>query len=183
MTDNRLVENWFSQDYLKLAEPLQLLHRQGGTLEGKVEVSIGRGVAKFIGQCLANKLNIPAPGVHDLSVSISHHQDGLHWRRTFNKTQTMSSTFEPVGTVDDGYWIEQTGPVRIKLTVDIIDAGWHWRCLSMSVFGLPLPSFLLPRSSAYKVIENGGYRFFVGITWLGLGSVLSYSGLLQLTTN
>jgi hypothetical protein len=39
--------------------------------------------------------------------------------------------------------------------------------------------WLVPRSRAYKRIEDGRYRFFVGFTLPFLGEVFSYSGLLE----
>ena len=183
MSHQELVERWFSQEFTALAKPLQNLHRNGGMLQGDVTVCVGRGAAKLVAQRLAKRLNIPPAGRHHLKVTISHHGDGLHWDRQFDGSHAMCSTFEPIGTIDSGYWLERTGPVTLTLTVDIIDGGWHWRCLKMSLFGVPVPNFLMPKSTAYKTIENDRYRFFVGFTWLGFGTLLSYSGLLSLNTN
>ena len=102
---------------------------------------------------------------------------------TFNSggdnTQTMKSLFTPVGTMEDGHWVEQTGPLTLRLTVDIIDRGWHWRCLGFRFLGIPLPAWLFPNSQAYKTIEDGKYRFYVGFSLPVLGLLLSYGGVLE----
>lgn len=51
--------------------------------------------------------------------NISHASDGLHWDRTFNDSQEMKSTFEPINTITDGYWLERTGPLQMRLTIDV----------------------------------------------------------------
>ena len=172
-----IVKNWFGKSFSALAPELQALHLQGGVLQGKVEIVVGKGVAGFVGRRLAKKLNIPSPGVHSLVVNISHDDESLHWVRRFNNTVDMISTFKPVGTIDDGYWLEQTGPLALMLSVDIKDRGWYWRCLRFKLFGLPLPVWLFPKSKAYKTIVNGGYHFYVGFEAPLLGLLLSYSGV------
>jgi len=174
-----IVKDWFADDFSKLAPELQALHHNGGVLVGKVDVVLGKGIAGVIGQRLSKKLNLPAEGLNDLCVTISHSDAGLHWDRKFNDDTEMKSTFEPIKTMKDGYWIEKTGPLHMKLTVDIKNEGWYWRCLSFSIFGVPLPTFLFPKSKAYKYIENGQYKFYVGFEAPVFGLLLSYSGLLE----
>ena len=91
----------------------------------------------------------------------------------------MRSIFRPVGNIDAGYWLEETGPLELKLTVDILDRGWYWRCLSMRLWKIPLPLWLFPHSKAYKKIEGDKYRFYVGFSLPFLGTILSYGGLLS----
>ena len=182
MTSN-IVKNWFRGRFKELAPQLQNLHIDGGKLSGDIEVRYGEGIAGILGKRLAKKLNIPETGTHQLIVNISHHKDGLHWDRIFNDTKEMKSTFEPIGNIEDGFWIEKTGPLNIKLTVDIKEGGWHWRCLSFSFWGIPLPAKLFPESEAYKKIENEQYRFYVGFKLWFFGELLSYGGLLNLEKN
>ena len=178
-----IVKNWFGEGFEKLAPQLQKLHLHGGKLSGDIEVIYGSGIAGIIGKRLAKKLGIPDAGTHKLVVNISHHEDGLHWDRVFNDTKEMKSTFNPIGNIENGYWIEKTGPLHIKLTVDIKDNGWHWRCLNFSFLSIPLPAKMFPESEAYKRIEDGKYRFYVGFKLWFFGELLSYGGLLSLEKN
>jgi len=91
----------------------------------------------------------------------------------------MDSTFRPLGTWPDGLWLEQTGPVRLGLAVEVIDGAWHWRCRKSWLYGVRLPQTLFPQSSAYKCVEDGKYRFQVMFAVPLLGRVLSYGGLLE----
>jgi len=49
----------------------------------------------------------------------------------------------------------------------------------MRLLGLRLPLWLFPNSQAYKTIENGRYKFYVGFSLPGIGTFLSYSGSLS----
>lgn len=176
---SRLVKNWFGDEFSILAPELQDLHTYGGVLTGEISVSTGRGIAGVIGGRLSKKLGLPAPGCNNLVVRISHSDTALHWDRSFNNATEMKSTFYPVGSINEGYWIEKTGPLHIKLTVDIKNNGWYWRCLGFSLHGLPLPVWLFPESQAYKLIENGRYNFYVGFNAPIIGELVSYSGILD----
>ncbi|WP_415882798.1 DUF4166 domain-containing protein [Neptuniibacter sp. QD34_54] len=173
-----LVQTWFGDKFSELHPQLQQLHIQGGELKGLIDLTYGSGLAGIIGRRLAKKMGLPTSGQHQLSVNISHKPDGLHWGRCFNDQERVISIFKPVGSIEDGYWIEETGPITLHLTVDIKEDGWFWRCLKIKIKGVTVPTWLLPKTTAYKKIENGKYRFFVGFSLPILGSLVSYQGLL-----
>lgn len=171
---------WFGEHFNELHPLLQAIHTDGGTLAGPVSITLGRGLAGLVGRRLASKLGIPVDaGEHSLQVTISNQADGLHWDRCFDGKQWMRSLFQPVGQWPEGYWVESTGPIRLSLTVDIRQGGWYWQFIKGQLGIIPLPRWLLPQTTAYKRIENGRYRFYVGISVPMLGTVLSYSGLLD----
>ncbi|MGB0631555.1 MAG: DUF4166 domain-containing protein [Alphaproteobacteria bacterium] len=172
------TREWFGERFSDLHPLLQRLHTDGGRLQGQVDVLTGRGVGNFLGERLAARLGIPDNGRHDFSVEISHHGDGLHWDRCFGGASWMRSLFIPVGTIENGYWEERSGPVKLRLTVDIVEGGWYWRLLGARWLGMPVPTGLLPGTTAYKTIENDRYRFHVGFSIPAAGEILSYSGLL-----
>ena len=174
------VQAWFGTRFDELHPLLRQLHLHGGTLRGTVNVTFGHGLGCWAGVLLASQLGIPAAaGRQGFSVTIFHGEAGLHWHRCFDGQPLMQSLFVPVGMLPDGYWVEQTGPVRLALTVDIIDGGWYWRCLKMWLHGIRVPLWLMPKTHAYKRVEEGRYRFCVGISLPLLGTVLSYGGLLD----
>jgi hypothetical protein len=171
---------WFGDAFDQLHPSLRELHSKGGRLQGSVDIRYGKGISGLIGKRLAAKMKIPVAGTHQLSVDISHDDNGLHWARCFNQQVTVASLFKPFGQLGNGgYWIETTGPLSMKLTVDIIDGGWHWRCLSVRFGGIPVPLWLIPKTTAYKVIEDQRYRFHVEFTLPLLGTLVCYRGLLD----
>lgn len=175
------VERWFGPRFAALHPTLQHLHRGGGgRLEGTVDVTVPTGLAGVIGRRLAQRLGVPIDTPrHAFTVDISHQADGLHWDRRFDGRTDMRSVFEPIGTWPEGWWLERTGPVQLRLTVDVIDGGWHWRCQRISWRGVRLPMGLFPKSRAYKRIdEEGRYRFEVSFSMPLVGTVLGYGGTL-----
>lgn len=68
--------------------------------------------------------------------------------------------------------------MRLYLGVAIVDGGWEWRQRGGRLWGIPIPSWLLPRTAASKRIEQGTYHFSVRVCAPLLGEVLSYSGKL-----
>ena len=176
---SELVRNWFGGKFNDLHPLLQKLHLEGGNLEGEVEIAYGQGLAGMIGGRLAKKMNLPEAGTHQLVVSISHDRDGLHWGRSFNNENVVLSVFKPVGSIDNGHWVETTGPLTMHLTVDVNNGGWYWRCRKVRFLGVPVPIWLIPKTNAYKVIEEGQYRFHVEFSLPVVGSLVSYQGLLS----
>ncbi|MET0815538.1 MAG: DUF4166 domain-containing protein [Pseudoxanthomonas sp.] len=178
------VSLWFGPGFQRLHPLLQELHLRGGVLTGPVEIRIGKGLARPLACALARKLGVPSgSGPHALSVEIGHQPHCLLWNRRFDNGGRMDSTFWPFGAWPDGLWLEETGPFRMGLAVEVIDGGWYWRCRKVWLHGIRLPLMLFPQSSAYKRIEHGRYRFQVSFKLPLLGTLLSYGGLLECVTS
>ncbi|OED38143.1 hypothetical protein AB833_20915 [Chromatiales bacterium (ex Bugula neritina AB1)] len=178
------AQHWFGDSFAELLPLLQQLHTRGGTLSGEVEIAFGRGVAGVLGRRVARKLGIPVSGgenaqCNTLQVIIKHSDSQLFWDRNFNNTHEMKSVFKPHGRYPSGYWSENTGALALQLHVEIIDGSWHWVQKSVSIKGIPLPMWLLPRTVAYKTVIDGNYVFSVTVTAPLLGKLLSYSGHLN----
>lgn len=180
MTENSIVKDWFGRQFAQLHPKLQHLHLYGGMLTGEIQLNTGKGLAGVIGRRLAKKLGIPQCEHCKLKVNIFHSVEGLHWHRQFGNDCQMQSLFIPVGYKGNGFWIEKTGPLKMFLDIDIIDYGWHWRCLKFQFYRLPLPVWLFPKSVAYKTIVNDEYRFVVRFSMPLIGELLCYQGNLQL---
>jgi len=175
-----LVKDWFGDEFNSLHPLLRDMHTQGAVLKGKVHISVGGGLGKYIGKAIAKKLGIPlAPSEQDFEVTVSHTNTMLNWTRRFGKSAVALSKFEPIGNKTTGYWLENTGVLTLALTVDIIEGGWYWRCLKAWVKDIRVPLFLFPKTTAFKRIENGKYRFYVELSLPLLGKVLAYQGDLE----
>lgn len=178
MSEN-VVTRWFGGQFARLHPLIQDLHRHGGRLSGEVEIETGQGLGAAVGRRLAKKLGVPLDRPRcGFEVEIRHTEQGLLWSRHFAGGNRMVSVFEPVGHWPDGHWVERTGPITLILGVEVIDGGWHWQPRAAKMGRLPVPLWLLPRSHAYKRIEDGRYRFSVSFSLPVLGVVLSYRGLL-----
>lgn len=176
------VEQWFGPRFAELDPLLQQLHREGGMLEGKVDIGVGQGFAGWLGRRVARRMGLPiAPGA-DLAVTISHDGRSLRWARRFGsgpEAVEKVSWFEPHGCWPQGHWEERTGALRFKLTVDVEEGAWQWRLLGVRWHGVPVPVGLLPQSRAGKRIAQGGYEFAVEVIAPVLGPLLWYRGRLH----
>lgn len=124
------MSRWFGPAFVRLHPLLQALHRDGGRLRGPVTIRFGRGLAGVFGRRLARRLGIPCDGKdHVLEVTIAHAADALHWTRRFDDGQVFVSVFRPYGQWPGGGWIEDSAAIALALQVDIVDGGWHWRCV------------------------------------------------------
>ena len=176
---NPVVE-WFGDAFLQLDPLLQALHRDGGQLSGTVDIRIARGLAGVLGRRLARRLGLPPQaGPVPLEVNIAHDGRALHWARTFHPGHRMVSVFVPHGRYPEGCWHETTGPLKLKLGVDLQQGGWFWVQREVRLLGLPLPLWLFPASRAYKRVVDGRYEFSVSFTVPVLGELLGYGGLLE----
>jgi Domain of unknown function (DUF4166) len=138
---NSRVEQWFGDQFSKLHPAIQALHLQGGRLSGDIHLSVGNGLTGIIGRRFARRMGFTRLGLLPFSVDIFHDDNGLHWNRRIDNAIEIQSLFVPVGRVPHGYWIEETGIMKLALDVDIHDGGWHWRCLKAYAFGIRIPLF------------------------------------------
>ena len=160
---------------------LQRLHREGGVLQGPVQVDVGSGLAGALGRRLARKLGVPtAPGEHRLAVTIRSVDGVLHWDRRFDDGPVFASRFVPRGHHPDGCWEESTGAVRLVLRVAVEQGGWRWVHVASRLGALRLPAALQPRTEARKwVTPEGRYGFEVRVSLPPVGFLLGYRGTLN----
>ncbi len=179
-----LVEAWFGSAFQRLHPQIQQLHQHGGTLNGLVDVRYGTSLGKILGRVLAKRLGLPSPNSDNtIEVEIYSDHQGLHWNRRFNNEPLFASFFQPKGNYQNGYWVERTGPVELRLGVTIINSGWHWQHQGTSVFGIPLPRWIMPRTIAFKEFSEGTYKFSVEILFPAVGLLVSYQGRLNCKLN
>ncbi len=180
---DNVVTRWFGSAFSQLHPLLQTLHRRGGVLRGDIAIDTGRGLAGLIGRRLARRLGMPVDRSRcGFEVQIAHEADALLWRRRFDNGSSMVSRFVPYDRFPTGSWTEQTGPLQLRLGVDVVDGGWHWRLREARWQGWRIPLALLPRSQAGKRIVDGRYAFEVDFRLPLLGSILRYGGLLDAQT-
>lgn len=177
MTDELLpVEAWFGARFTELHPRLRELHVYGGSLVGDAEVGVGTGLGSWLGRRLARRLGVRIGG-NRLRIDVRNDRDGLHWTRRFGDGGFVTSVFVPVGTIAEGYFIERSGAVELRLGVDLVDGGWVWRQRGARLWGLPMPRG--PRVQAGKRIDGDDYVFDVAIALPLVGPVLSYRGRLR----
>lgn len=138
---------------------------------GGAEVSRGRNA---VARLVASLMRFPPAGTHDVHVRFDERDGTETWTRDFGGHVFGSRLSEKGGRLT-----ERFGPLRFvfDLSTDAEGLGMHIR--GWSLFGLPLPLALAPRSEAREWEEDGRFRFDVPISLPLIGLVVRYRGWLR----
>lgn len=174
-TDQPLYRKVLGEAYEALPSAIQRIHDDTAarSWEGFARVRRGKGwVSRLIGRAFGfpeETDHIPVRVVFDPIIG------GEKWTRRFGE-----STFSSDQTIGTGrharLLVERFGPVRVALALVIRDEKLfliprHW-----SVFGLPLPKFLLPSGNSYEAEVDGKFQFDVEIAAPLIGLIAAYKG-------
>jgi hypothetical protein len=163
--------------FAALPAPIQAMHALTGTLaaEGRACVERGTGIlARAIGAIFG----FP-PAARDIPVRVdfSLRKGREVWRRNFDG-KSFTSTQEAGRGRFDRLLCERFGPFAFGLALvreggrlDLLARAW-------SAFGIPLPRALVPHVSAYEIVEDGRFQFYVEIKLPLVGLVVRYRGWL-----
>lgn len=157
----------------RLPPSVQAMHDVAGDLgaAGRAEVVRGRNpLARLVGQLMG----FPVAGTHDLHVHFDE-RDGVEtWTRDFTGKVFASRLSE-----EGGRLIERFGPLRFSFDLEGDASGLQMRMRGWSLFGIPLPRALAPRSEAREFEEEGRFHFDVPISLPLIGLVVHYRGWLR----
>ena len=142
-----------------------------GGASGEAEVTRGRNP---LARLVAALMRFPSAGSHPLHVSFVE-QDGVErWTRHFGDRSFSSSLREERGKLT-----ERFGALRFEFDLPSDEQGLTMRISRWSLFGVPLPPALAPRTCAREWEEDGRFRFDVPISLPLIGLVVHYTGWLQ----
>ncbi|MBL4871656.1 MAG: DUF4166 domain-containing protein [Robiginitomaculum sp.] len=164
--------------YTQLPEQLRALH--GSTKKtvwaGKAHVQRGEnplaiGIGKLIGFSKQAR-NVP------LTVTFTPSAKGEHWARNFGGTVFTSK--QKIGIGKNTHLItEHFGPVSIGMALVIKDKKLYLQPRRMTVFGFPVPKFLLPKGESFEHEKDGIFHFNVTIKFPIIGLIVAYQGWLK----
>lgn len=161
----------------RLPVAVQELHSAVGLYAGQCEIERGKG--RLIAMALRLG-RFPQSG-SDVPVRVRIGRAGQHWiwDRDFvgHKTRSRLTYDHRSGCVQ-----EQLGAIKLWLKPVWSRDGLKIEIHRLTVFGLPLPNFLLPRSSTSEWQDDQGqFRFDVAAEAPGLGLLIRYRGWLTPT--
>lgn len=142
-----------------------------GGASGEAQVVRGRGIwARLFGSLIG----FPPAGSHPLHVSFFERDGVERWTRHFGNRSFSSQLSEEAGRL-----VERFGPLRFVFELPSDEYGLAMHICQWSVFGVPLPLALAPRTCAREWEEDGRFRFDVPILLPLIGLVVRYTGWLQ----
>lgn len=108
-----------------------------------------------------------------LTVTKTRTSNGEIWERDFGGA-TFKSRLTPSR---EYHFREQFGPFTFDLELPVSDGTMYLPVRRGWFLGIPIPGFLLPRSDSREYVEDGAFRFDVGLSApFGGGLVVRYRG-------
>jgi NAD(P)-dependent dehydrogenase (short-subunit alcohol dehydrogenase family) len=143
-------------------------------LEGRADVSGSRNVLALL---LSRLFGFPPRGPNlALRVEMRSEDDGSEtWTRDYPGVTMRSRMCNPDPSTRQ--FDEVFGPFAIRLQGSATTAGLLLEAVGVRLFGIPLPRFLRPRSSAREFVgADGLFHFDVAIALPLIGPVVRYRG-------
>ena len=173
-----LYQRLLSEAYADLPAPIQAMHDLSASVAARGRARIERGrnpLARIAAACMGfPKANPDTPVRVDFTVANGQEI----WRRTFGGESFASRQFAGRGR-SDGLLCERFGPLRFGIALVVKDERLVLVMRRWSVFGIPLPTWLCPRTQAYESAEGGRFNFHVKIGHPLTGLIVSYDGWLE----
>jgi hypothetical protein len=143
---------------------------------GTANVKRGHGVLANIAAAM-----IGFPKAADaVPVTVNFHPDGSGelWTRNFGGRTFRSH--QRLGTRRNRHLlVERFGIIDVALALVIKDQRLFLMPRRWSIFGVPLPKFLLPKGASFEAETDGRFCFDVEITLPIIGDIVSYQGWLE----
>ena len=173
-----LFERLLGDAWHDLPAAIKQLH----TFSSQSEVS-GRCVVErgpgWLSNCIAWLFRLPAAG-DDVPVSVRFITENgqERWLRTFGR-HLFASTMRHGQGRSERLLCEKIGPCEFAQALVVDGEKLRFVMRRWSLFGIPLPAWLGPRSDSFESEDQGRFRFHVDISHPLLGSIVRYRGWLQ----
>lgn len=173
-----LYEEILGEAYEAMSKPLQNLHRigQGKSFEGRCKVTRGRNPLSHI---IATLLRFPKAS-HDIPVRVVLTKEGDKeiWERFFDGRRMVSTQKAGRGK-QSRLVIERFGPIAVYLAILVQDGKQVLKTTGWSIFGIPLPKFLMPGGNVFEHDAEGRFNFHVDMVAPIFGRLVKYEGWLE----
>jgi hypothetical protein len=172
-----LYERILGKTWAQLAPEIRQLHSVTATssFAGRCTVDRGRSPIAWL---IAMIIGFPEAGAdQSISVQLTREGDGERWVRT-----SGARTFSSVQTPGRGRleWLvrERFGPVSVDMALVVDGQTLHYIIRGWALFGISMPLFLGPRSTAVESAKDGQFGFDVTVSHPLTGLIVRYRGLL-----
>jgi len=173
-----LFETILGEAWSALPAEIQALHAiaHARRWTGRARIERGTGLISRLAGAFAG---FPPAG-EDVPVTVEMTRRGKTeiWVRTFG-TRRFRSFLSPAGPPGSGHMTERFGLMRFRIGLNVSDGRLEYPVLSGRILGMPLPGFLLPRSTTWESVDGEGRACFDVRVDLPIGGhVATYSGWL-----
>ena len=143
-------------------------------MNGEVDVKAG---SNWLSRLVARVAGFPVrDSICAAEVTIDRCGEEEVWIRRFGDHSFQS--YLSAGS-DQGLVCEKFGPISISMMLNMDYTGFSLSIVGWSIWGLPLPRFLAPTTTAQASSDSEGrYRFDTLINWPPVGRLVHYRGWL-----
>lgn len=168
-------ERHLSQDWAALPAPVKRAHDiwDMESFSGTACVERGRGpIAAIIAALFGFPKSMPQV---DVRVTMERIGNTEVWTRQFGKSRFRSV----LSFRGDGSVTERFGPLLAELGLHAKDGAVYFPVKRAWLFGLPLPKWLTPISTAREYAADGRFHFDIQLSLPGIGLFSRYQGSLK----
>ncbi|TDR94505.1 SDR family oxidoreductase [Enterovirga rhinocerotis] len=158
--------------FARLPASVRRMHEVVGDAGATGRAEVKRG-SNPLARLVAALMRFPAEGEHQIHVHFEENDGVETWTRDFSGRLFRSHLSER-----DGRLTERFGPFRFAFDLPTDESGLRMVMRGWSLFGIPLPPALAPRSEASEVERDGRFHFDVPIALPLIGLVVHYRGWL-----
>lgn len=155
-----------------LPAAIRALHELVGDDGAAGQAVVTRGQTR-VAKLICNIMRFPPAGASELHVAFSEHNGIERWERDFGGKRFASELRQRGNLLE-----ERFGPLRFYFDLVASDAGLEMLLRKWSVFHIPLPLSIAPRSRAIEFVEDGKFSFDVSIAMPLFGALVRYKGYL-----
>ncbi len=160
------------------AAPAEIRAMHGTVVRAKGRASVIRGtnpLARFA----AALMRFPkAAADTEVEVRFDRSGGGETWMRSFGNDSFSSRQCAGRGRAE-GLLCERFGPLTFAMALVTEGEKLALVLRRWSLFGMPLPMWLCPRSRSFETVEDGTFRFHVEISHPLTGLIVRYQGWLE----
>jgi Domain of unknown function (DUF4166)/Saccharopine dehydrogenase NADP binding domain len=168
-----LYQKIMGQSFDSLPPPVRTMHDicGSGTAYGHAEVDRG---SSLLARLVCTIMRFPPAGRHQLTVYFTEENGVEQWTRAFGGHNFSSELSEAKGQL-----IERFGPMRFHFDLPATDQGLTMVMRKWSIFSVPMPLWLAPRSVAREWAEGADFCLDVPIDLPLIGRIIHYRGWLR----
>ncbi len=142
---------------------------------GEAAVERGRGL---LARLAAAIVGFPRAGASiPVTVAFAAEQGGERWTRDFGGRRF--SSLQSAGTGRNDYLlVERFGPAAFAMALVVTNGRLNLVPRRWTLFGLPMPQFLMPNGPGFEADHEGKFHFNVRISAPVVGLIVAYRGTL-----
>lgn len=173
-----LYERILGPAWHALPPEIAAMHRVAASASAAGRASVERGHGR-LARLAGAFIGFPAAS-GDIPVHVRFAVDkGVEtWTRTFGDETFHSRQFAGRGR-EEGLLCERFGPLTFAMALVLKGGRLSLILRRWRAFGIPMPMFLCPRSTAHETVEEGRFRFHVEIGHPLTGLIVRYRGWLM----